>query len=94
MGGGGKQSVEPKEEINLDTTNFGLWNISENGMSTFGVGEVLRISPRRLLDGRSTFPLYSTPGTYSLLSPLATLPLRSQNTGLKHNSLNFTSSSQ
>ena len=41
MGGGGKQSVEPKEEINLDTTNFGLWNISDNGYSTFGVGEVL-----------------------------------------------------
>ena len=43
MGGGGKQSVEPKEEINLDTTNFGLWNISDNGYSTFGVGEVLTI---------------------------------------------------
>ena len=43
MGGGGKQSVEPKENINLDTTNFGLWNISENGYSTFGVGEVLTV---------------------------------------------------
>ena len=43
MGGGGKQSVEPKEEINLDTTNFGLWNISDNGYSTFGVGEVLTV---------------------------------------------------
>ena len=41
MGGGGKQAAEPKEEINLDTTNFGLWNISDNGYSTFGVGEVL-----------------------------------------------------
>ena len=37
MGGGGKQSVEPKEEINLD---IGLWNISENGYSTFGMGKV------------------------------------------------------
>ena len=43
MGGGGKQSVEPKEEINLDTTNFGLWNINDNGYSTFGVGEVLTV---------------------------------------------------
>ena len=43
MGGGGKQSVEPKEEINLDTTNFGLWNISDNGYSTFGVGKVLTV---------------------------------------------------
>ena len=25
------------------TTNFGLWNISENGYSTFGVGEVLTV---------------------------------------------------
>ena len=43
MGGGGKQPVEPKEEIKLDTTNFGLWNVSENGMSIFGVGGVLTI---------------------------------------------------
>ena len=43
MGGGGKQAAEPKEEINLDTTNFGLWNISDNGYSTFGVGEVLTV---------------------------------------------------
>ena len=35
--------MEPKEEINLDTTNFGLWNISDNGYSTFGVGEVLTV---------------------------------------------------
>merc|ERR1712030_258174 len=43
MGGGGKQAAEPKEGINLDTTNFGLWNISDNGYSTFGVGEVLTV---------------------------------------------------
>ena len=43
MGGGGKQSVEPKEEIDIDTTNVGLWNISETGVSTIGVGEVLTI---------------------------------------------------
>ena len=35
--------MEPKDEIDLDTTNFGLWNISDNGYSTFGVGEVLTV---------------------------------------------------
>ena len=43
MGGGGKTNVEPKEEIDIDTTNVGLWNISESGVSTIGVGEVLTI---------------------------------------------------
>ena len=46
MGGGGKQAnynFEPKEEIDIDTTNVGLWNISESGVSTIGVGEVLTI---------------------------------------------------
>ena len=44
MGSGGRQSNdEPKEEIDIDTTNVGLWNISESGVSTIGVGEVLTI---------------------------------------------------
>ena len=46
MGGGGRNSNsndEPKEEIDIDTTNVGLWNISESGVSTIGVGEVLTI---------------------------------------------------
>ena len=40
MGGGGKQ---PKEETIVDTTNVGLLNMSNTGMTYFGVGEVLTV---------------------------------------------------
>ena len=41
--GNSNSNDEPKEEIDIDTTNVGLWNISESGVSTIGVGEVLTI---------------------------------------------------
>ena len=41
--GNSNSNDEPKEEIDIDTTNVGLWNISESGVSTIGVGEVLNI---------------------------------------------------
>ena len=40
MGGGGKQ---PSEETIVDTTNVGLLNMSNTGMTYFGVGEVLTV---------------------------------------------------
>ena len=39
MGGGGKQP--PAEEMNVDNTNIGLVNLSENGLTYFGIGEIL-----------------------------------------------------
>ena len=41
MGGGGKQP--PSEETNMDNTNIGLLNLSDNGMTYFGVGEILTV---------------------------------------------------
>ena len=41
--GNSNSNDEPKEEIDIDTTNVGLWNMSESGVSTIGVGEVLTI---------------------------------------------------
>ena len=41
--GNSNSNHEPKEEIDIDTTNVGLWNMSESGVSTIGVGEVLTI---------------------------------------------------
>ena len=41
MGGGGKQP--PSEETNVDNTNIGLLNLSDNGMTYFGVGEILTV---------------------------------------------------
>ena len=38
-----KSNAEPKEEIDIETTNVGLWNMSESGVSTIGVGEILTI---------------------------------------------------
>ena len=38
-----KSTPEPKEEIDIETTNVGLWNMSESGVSTIGVGEILTI---------------------------------------------------
>ena len=38
-----KSYDKPKEKIDIDTTNVGLWNMSESGVSTIGVGEVLTI---------------------------------------------------
>ena len=40
MGGGGKQ---PSEETIVDTTNVGLLNMSNTGMTYFGVGEFLTV---------------------------------------------------
>ena len=40
MGGGGKQ---PSEETIVDTTNVGLLNMSNTGMTYFGVGEILTV---------------------------------------------------
>ena len=40
MGGDGKQ---PSEETIVDTTNVGLLNMSNTGMTYFGVGEVLTV---------------------------------------------------
>ena len=40
MGGGGKQ---PSEETIVDTTNVGLINMSNTGMTYFGVGEILTV---------------------------------------------------
>ena len=40
MAGGGKQ---PKEETIVDTTNVGLLNMSNTGMTYFGVGEILTV---------------------------------------------------
>ena len=41
MGGGGKQP--PAEETNVDNTNIGLVNLSENGLTYFGIGEILTV---------------------------------------------------
>ena len=41
MGGGGKQL--PSEETNVDNTNIALVNLSENGLTYFGVGEILTV---------------------------------------------------
>ena len=41
MGGGGKQS--PTVEENVDNTNIGLLNLSENGLTKFGIGEILTV---------------------------------------------------
>ena len=41
MGGGGKQL--PSEETNVDNTNIGLVNLSENGLTYFGIGEILTV---------------------------------------------------
>ena len=41
MGGGGKQP--PNEETNVDNTNIGLVNLSENGLTYFGIGEILTV---------------------------------------------------
>ena len=40
MGGGGKQ---PSEETIVDTTNVELLNMSNTGMTYFGVGEILTV---------------------------------------------------
>ena len=40
MGGGGKQ---PSEETIVDATNVGLLNMSNTGMTYFGVGEILTV---------------------------------------------------
>ena len=40
--GNSNSNDEPKEEIDIDTTNVGLWNMNESGVSTIGVGKVLR----------------------------------------------------
>ena len=40
MGGGGKQ---PTEETIVDNTNVGLVNLSNTGMTYFGVGEILTV---------------------------------------------------
>ena len=40
MGGGGKQ---PSEETIVDTTNVGLLNMTNTGMTYFGVGEILTV---------------------------------------------------
>ena len=40
MGGGGKQ---PTEETIVDNTNVGLINMSNTGMTYFGVGEILTV---------------------------------------------------
>ena len=42
MGNSNSNDV-PKEEIDIDTTNVGLVNMSESGVSTLGVGEILTI---------------------------------------------------
>ena len=41
MGGGGKQP--PTVEENVDNTNIGLLNLSENGLTKFGIGEILTV---------------------------------------------------
>ena len=41
MGGGGKP--EPTVEENVDNTNIGLLNLSENGLNKFGIGEILTV---------------------------------------------------
>ena len=41
MGGGGKQP--PPVEENVDNTNIGLLNLSENGLKKFGIGEILTV---------------------------------------------------
>ena len=41
MGEGGKQP--PSEETYVDNTNIGLLNLSDNGMTYFGVGEILTV---------------------------------------------------
>ena len=41
MGGGGKQP--PTVEENVDNTNIGLLNLSENGLTKFGIGEILMV---------------------------------------------------
>ena len=41
MGGGGKQT--PTVEEKVDNTNIGLLNLSENGLTNFGIGEILTV---------------------------------------------------
>ena len=43
MGGGGKQP--PTVEENVDNMNIGLLNLSENGLTKFGLGEILSMHP-------------------------------------------------
>ena len=40
MGGSVKQ---PPVEENVDNTNIGLVNLSENGLTNFGIGEILTV---------------------------------------------------
>ena len=42
MGGGGKQP--PTVEENVDNTNIGLLNLSENGLNKFAIGEILTVT--------------------------------------------------
>ena len=41
MGGGGKQPLTVEE--NVDNKNIGLLNLSENGLTKFGIGEILTV---------------------------------------------------
>ena len=41
MGGGGKPKLTVEE--NVDNTNIGLLNLSENGLNKFGIGEILTV---------------------------------------------------
>ena len=41
--GNSNSNDEPKEEIDIDTTNVGLWNMNNSEVSTIGARELLTI---------------------------------------------------
>ena len=41
--GNSNSNDEPKEEIDIDTTNVGLWNMNKSEVSTIGARELLTI---------------------------------------------------